>query len=194
MKPDELRYYLEADRLALGRPPTSLLRVLVSHDPVWKFQVLLRCCEQLYKDPRPGLPRRLWRRLLWERLQQVKLLCGFSIPLYTFGPGLSIAHYGTIVVNEHVRVGKNCRLHADVNIGAAAGTSYPAPQLGDNIYIGPGAKIYGPIVLADDLAIGANSVVNRSFEEPGISIAGSPARKISDKGSRGLLVRACELL
>jgi serine O-acetyltransferase len=51
------------------------------------------------------------------------------------------------------------------------------------VYIAPGAKIYGAIEIADNIAIGANAVVNKSFLEPNITIAGVPARKISDKGS-----------
>ncbi len=64
-------------------------------------------------------------------------------------------------------------------------------RIGNNVYIGPGARIFGDIEIADGIAIGANAVVNRSFLEPGITIAGVPARKISDKGSKGLLI-ACE--
>lgn len=43
---------------------------------------------------------------------------GFSIPVNSFGPGLSIAHGGTIVVNNTARIGKNCRIHEGVTIGA----------------------------------------------------------------------------
>lgn len=88
-------------------------------------------------------------------------------------------------------MGANCRLHVCVNIGMAADTREEgAPHIGDNVYIGPGAKIFGPIEIADDIVVGANAVVNKSFLEKGITIGGIPARKISDKGSRNLLVRA----
>lgn len=56
------------------------------------------------------------------------------------------------------------------------------------MYIGPGAKIFGDIFIADNIAIGANAVVNKSFYESNITIAGVPAKKISNKGSKGLLV------
>jgi serine O-acetyltransferase len=62
-----------------------------------------------------------------------------------------------------------------------------APTLGRNVYIAPGAKIYGPVIIADGCAIGANAVVNRSFETPNVSIAGVPARVISTKGSAGMI-------
>nr|WP_292372222.1 hypothetical protein [Methanosarcina sp. UBA411] len=60
--------------------------------------------------------------------------------------------------------------------------------MGNNVYIGPGAKIFGNITIADDIAIGANSVVNKSFYEKGISIAGVPAKKINNKGTNGILL------
>ena len=65
----------------------------------------------------------------------------------------------------------------NVNIGATGGSS-KAPQIGDNVYIGPGAVIYGDIIIADNCYIGANSVVNKSFIEPSSVIAGVPARVI----------------
>lgn len=65
---------------------------------------------------------------------------GFTIPLNVFGPGLCIAHRGTIVVNKNAKVGKNCRIHACTNIGSNI-DGVSAPQIGNNVYIGPGAKI-----------------------------------------------------
>lgn len=118
---------------------------------------------------------------------------GFSIPLNVFGPGLCIAHRGTIVINKNARVGENCRIHACTNIGSNR-DDVSAPQIGNNVYIGPGAKIFGDVVIADNIAIGANSVVNKSFYEKGISIAGIPAKKINTKGSDEIIVTATQIV
>jgi serine O-acetyltransferase len=112
---------------------------------------------------------------------------GFSIPINVFGPGLSIAHRGTIVVNAGTRIGANCRLHVCVNIGAGAGSGGKAPTLGDNCYIAPGAKIFGDVVIGPNTAIGANAVVNKSFPQGGVTIGGVPAKVISNKSSQGLM-------
>jgi serine O-acetyltransferase len=117
---------------------------------------------------------------------------GFTIPLNVFGPGLCIAHRGTIVINKDTRIGENCRIHACTNIGTSRG-GISAPQIGNNVYIGPGAKIFGDITVADNIAIGANSVVNKSFYEKGISIAGVPAKKINNKGSDGIITLNSEV-
>ena len=151
-------------------------------DGVWRFERLLRAIE--YHDA----CRRAWyhrplRTWLYLRLHFASVRLGFTIPPHVFGPGLSIAHRGTIVVNSCARVGANCRLHACTNIGSWSGAAKAAPAVGDNVYIGPGAVLYGPIAIADNIAIGANSVVNTSFTEPNITIAGAPARKVRDGGT-----------
>ena len=58
-----------------------------------------------------------------------------------------------------------------------------APNIGDDCYIGPGAKIYGDIVLGDNIGIGANAVVNKSFSG-NVTIAGMPAKVISENGPK----------
>jgi serine O-acetyltransferase len=70
-------------------------------------------------------------------------------------------------------------MHACVNIGASGGSS-KAPQLGNSIYIGPGAKIYGDITIPNNTAIGANAVVNKSFDKENTALAGVPAKVIGD--------------
>ena len=61
------------------------------------------------------------------------------------------------------------------------------PIIGDNVYIGAGAKIVGDIHIADDVAIGAGAVVVKSIEEKGTTWGGVPAKKISDRDSRANL-------
>lgn len=58
-----------------------------------------------------------------------------------------------------------------------------AATIGDNVFIGTGAKIIGDIHIADNVVIGAGAVVTRDILEPGITVAGVPARKISDHDS-----------
>ncbi len=175
--------FLEEDRIALNRERT--LKGLL-FDDVWKFQRLMRKLEYITNCKKNRILR-LIVAILYKR--QGRML-GFSIPINVFGPGLSIAHPGTIVVNEGAQVGANCRLHVCVNIGTQAGTSYVAPHIGENCYIGPGVKIFGPITIGPNVAIGANAVVNRSFPDGNVTIGGVPARIISNKTSEGLLIKA----
>lgn len=177
---EDLLFYLKQDKIALmlyenKKKPRPF------YDEVWKFQIALRKAEYVVncKNGILYLPYKLIRKIVFH-WRSVK--CGFSIPLNVFGPGLSIAHYGTIVVNSNAKIGKNCRIQEDVNIGASGNEK--APQIGNNVFIGSGAKIIGDIVIADDIAIGAGAVVVKSFMEPGITIAGNPAKKISENSSK----------
>jgi serine O-acetyltransferase len=176
----DYRSYLEADRIALGKGRRSLrsrLRELAVPDYIWRFQRLLRKVEYLKNRESRGVIDSLvyiYCKLSYRRLS-VRL--GFTIPENVFGPGLAIVHYGTIVINENARIGANCRIHPDTNVGASAG-SERAPRLGDNVYLAPGVKIFGDISIASNTAIGANAVVTRSFVQENTMIAGVPAEVI----------------
>jgi serine O-acetyltransferase len=174
--------YREADRLALHLTGTKL-RDLTNE--ILRFEIRLRKLEYVLNCSRSKLLV-YWRKFLYRK---ISIRLGFSIPPNTFGPGLSIAHRGTIVVNGGARIGANCRIHVCVNIGTEAGKSDSAPIIGDNCYIGPGAKIFGPIEIGSGSVIGANAVVNKSFPEGNQTLGGIPAKVISSKSSEGLLIK-----
>jgi serine O-acetyltransferase len=171
--------YLEADRIALGKPRYSavaLMEEYLRRDHIWHFQRLLRKTEYynnvVSKDFFLG---KLMYIFLKMKLKNLSLKLGFSIPENVFGPGLAIVHYGTIVVNARAKVGSNCRIHVCTNIGESGGVA-GAPSIGDNVYIGPGAKIYGAITIASNSVIAANAAVNKSIIEEGMLVAGIPAK------------------
>lgn len=182
---EEYKEYIAADRKASNKINQKFPFILFDW-PI-RYQIALRRAEY-YTNCKKSLffkPLVLFFQLR-HRIMGNK--CGYTIPLNTCGKGLSLAHLGTIIINSNARIGDYCRIHADVNIGTAAGASGEAPIIGNNVYIGPGAKLFGEITIADGIAIGANSVVNKSFTTPNITIAGVPAQKISDKGSHGLII------
>lgn len=176
----DYRMYISEDAKANGR--TNEKRKLFGDEP-WKFQIALRKME--YLSNQSGVKRIICsplRLIAKFRLHKLAIKLGFSIPINVFGPGLSIPHYGTIVVAKGASIGKNCRIHEGVTIGATNGSS-AAAQIGDNVFIASGAKIVGAVRIADNVAIGANAVVVKSIDEPGTTWGGIPARKISDNGS-----------
>ena len=182
-------YYLEADKISLRMEHRKVCIPYV--DSIYRFQRLMRKTEY-YMNCRKDLLGRLMvpvLKLLYYRKSQ-KL--GFSIGLNVFGPGLSIAHYGQLVVNENAKVGKNCRIHEGVTIGATNGNP-EAPQIGDNVFIASGAKIIGNIRIADDVAIGANAVVVKDVLEPGITVGGVPAKKISSISSAINIIKGADI-
>lgn len=175
----ELKEYIEQDRKANNR---SGIRPKWLGDECWKFLLTMRHLDYAayrYKKSKLHLLPYLYYLLRYRRMA-VKL--GYSIPYFAFGKGLALPHYGTIIINYACRFGENCKVHACVNIGATGG-SKKAPQIGNNVYIGPGVQIVGDISIADGVCIGAGSVVVKSITEPNTTWAGCPAKKISDHSS-----------
>lgn len=167
----DLKHYNDADLAQAGLKqwrPWSGFRY-----PILAFQRLLRRTEYVV-NCRQG---KIWKPYVFLclfRLRGVGIRLGFTIHPNVFGPGLSIAHWGTIVTNPNVRIGKNCRIHPSTSLGESDGGS---PRLGDDCYVGPGAKLFGPIELGDRVKIGANAVVNKSFGSD-VVLAGVPARVV----------------
>lgn len=180
----ELQYYLEADRISLG---VKRFRPRFIGDDIWKYQRALRHYE--YWLTRPNSIWSLLPRLYWHYVYyKMAIRLNFEIPPFVAGPGLSLAHRGPIIINPHARIGKNCRIHSGVNIGTNAGTQDQAPTIGDNCYLGPGVKLFGLIQIADGIAIAAQAVVNRSCDEPNVTLGGIPARLISRKSALPYLI------
>jgi serine O-acetyltransferase len=174
--------YLEADRIALG---VKGKRPALIGDDEWKIERKLRKLEY-YENCKNTL---IWKPYIIFQRYQFYRACKkmlYFLPRNACGPGLAL-HREYIGINPGAKIGKNCRIHSGVIIGTQAGYHHLAPTIGDNVYIGPGAKLFGDIRIASGIAIGANAVVTKSFDDENITIAGVPAKKISDKGSKGLI-------
>ena len=80
----------------------------------------------------------------------------------TIGPGLYVGHFGGINISGAAIIGRNCFISQGITIGAAGqGDHRGAPQIGDGVYIAPGARIFGKITIGNDCKIGANCVVHK---------------------------------
>lgn len=146
-------------------------------DEEWKFIVVLRKHEYYLNKKNKS-----FLLIFYKYLHHKKgLKLGFTIPCNVFGPGLRINHHGLIVVNPKAQIGSWCDIHQGVNIGESIDSE--APKIGDNVFIGPGVKIFGSITIGNNIMIGANAVVNKSFEIDGVNIAGIPAKIINSKGN-----------
>jgi serine O-acetyltransferase len=77
-----------------------------------------------------------------------------------------------IVVNPNARIGDWCDIHQGVNIGE--NTDKKTPVLGNDCWIGPGAKIFGGISIGNNVMIGANAVVTQNFPDNSV-VMGIPA-------------------
>lgn len=120
--------------------------------------------------------------LIWLKISQI--ISGLSIPVgLKLGKGIFISHAGTIIINSNCEVGDNCNFAPDTVIGFGILDGISGyPKIGNRVFVGPGAKIFGPIVIGDDVAVGANAVINKSVPDKAV-VAGVPGKIVSYKGS-----------
>jgi serine O-acetyltransferase len=182
----ELAFYIRAD-LAAQQVDRWRARYRLTNRVVY-FQWLLRRCE--YWEDQTGPAARLMSSLLQLRLHLLGERLGFTIPRHVIGPGLSIVHKGTIVINRGARIGRNFRVHQGVTVAQSAGA---APRIGDNVWVAAGAQILGDVTVGSRSAIAANAVVTRDVPE-GKTVGGIPAKVISDQSSARLLIDACAVV
>jgi len=161
----------------------SKLRLLLMTQGLWAC-ACYRAGRHLNDHRPPPVIRQVVMALYHVWWKGVEVTTGISIsPDCRIGPGLYIGHFGQIILHSDVVMGENCNISQGVTLGLARRDGqWGVPTVGDRVYIAPGAKVIGPIHLADGTVVGANSVLTRSTEENQI-VAGVPAKVISDKGS-----------
>lgn len=116
--------------------------------------------------------------LIFKKL--IEITTGINIGTNAkIGKRMYINHFGGIHINSKCVIGKYAFINQDVTIGDAGYTkNFGAPILGDNVYIGAGAKIIGDVVLGDNVIVGANAVVVKSASD-NVTLVGVPAKTIS---------------
>ncbi len=111
-----------------------------------------------------------------------RFLTGIEIhPGATIGKRFFIDHGMGVVIGETAEIGDNCTLYHGVTLG---GTSLQEgkrhPTLENNVIVGAGAKILGPITLGNNVKVGSNSVVTRSIPENSTAV-GIPAKIVKQQ-------------
>ena len=102
------------------------------------------------------------------------------------GPGLMMTH-GNVVIDGRTRIGKHCQINPWVTIGLSnsrkLGFSAQGPTIGDEVHIGTGAKILGPVTVGHHARIGANAVVIHDVPA-NTTVVGAPARVVGGDSGR----------
>lgn len=131
----------------------------------------------------------------WRRTVAVALYRLIRLPLVwvsridicphtPIGKGLVIHNFSTIFVDA-LRIGENLTLNQGVTVGPDW-TRTGRPQLGDNVFIGSGAKILGGVTVGDNVVVAANALVIRSVPANCI-VAGVPAVVVSRDAGKDYL-------
>lgn len=157
---------------------------IVKRDPAAKstLEVIL-----LYPGYHALLSHRIAHRFYTLRLfliarmisQFSRFLTGIEIhPGAQIGQRLFIDHGMGTVIGETTIIGDDCLIYHNVTLGGTSSKDVKRhPTIGNNVMIGAGAQIIGPIIIGDNAKVGTNSVVVRDVEA-NTTVAGIPAKVI----------------
>ncbi len=154
--------------------------------PGFRYSFFLRLCRYL----RDG---KLVRRFLYYPLRlylyHLHYKYGYQISVSTeIGSGFYIGNFGGIFINTKAIIGKNFNISQDVTIGQSnRGRNKGVPTIGDNVYLGSGAKVIGNIRIGNNVVIGSNCVVVNDVPDNAV-VVGVPGKIISYEGSRDYVV------
>lgn len=111
----------------------------------------------------------------------IEVITGISIPASAqIGKGFCIVHFSGIILHSDIIIGENCSIGSGVIIGSRGLGREGVPTIGDNVYIGVGAKVLGPIKIGNGVRIGANALVISDLPD-GVTAVGVPARILVKK-------------
>ncbi len=171
----DLDRYVDAEMSAAGKA-----QELITSQGVWATTVM-RYGQWVYSGRRTplGAPA----RLAYKAAQKaVEVATGISVPASCdIGPGFYIGHFGTIIVHPETHMGRGCSIGQGVTLGTRGQGDHGVPRLGDNVYVGAGAKVLGGVRLGDNASVGANAVVVKDVPADHVAV-GIPARAKPRKG------------
>ena len=128
---------------------------------------------------RPAIVRKPLSLLYKFLFKIVQIMTGIELPCEVdVGRNFRIDHFGDVIISGYASFGDNCIVRNGVTIGLKNIEEKAAPAIGNNVSIGAGAKVLGPITIGDNVDIGANAVVLHSVPPDSIAV-GVPARCIS---------------
>ena len=117
--------------------------------------------------------------------QIARHMTGIEIhPGATIGKSFFIDHGMGVVIGETTEIGDNCTIYQGVTLGGTGkDTGKRHPTLGDNVLIGAGAKVLGPIKIEDNCKVAANAVVLKEIPENSTAV-GIPAKVVRRHGRK----------
>lgn len=134
----------------------------------------------------PAPLRWLWSTLYQAAYLLIRILWGIEVPRTAkIGPGFYIGHFGAIAVSGKALIGRNFNLSQSTTIGYAGhGEKAGVPVIGDDVYIAPGARVFGRITIGNNVKIGANAVVYKDIPDNAVVALDPGFRIVSVKGNR----------
>jgi serine O-acetyltransferase len=129
----------------------------------WRYQV------------HPDALRKFFSLIYHTLYKVVQVVTGIELPCEVqVGHNFVIDHFGGVIISGFAKFGDNCRIRNGVVVGVRRTDEKAAPIIGNNVDIGAGAKLLGPIRIGNRVIIGANAVVLCDVPDDSIAV-GVPA-------------------
>jgi len=164
MKQDILRFYYRGDRSEARR------LIFCLQSPGLRAALTYRFGHWLQEQ---NLLIRLFLELPYRLcIHCIRTRWGIDLaPKAQIGEGLFIAHYGGIIVSTSAKIGRNVEISNGVIIGVSGqGDKRGVPEIGDNVFIGPGAKLIGKIRVGNNVKIGANAIIHKDVPDNAVAV------------------------
>lgn len=184
MKYDDYRFMVLSDlyRINADIRTTTLVKSVILGNETYQYNFWMRTCAFVRSHVILKFMLYPFARLM---LNHYEYKYGISIPYETsIGSGFYIGHFGGIVVNGFSRIGCNCNISHGVTLGMAnRGDKKGFPEIGNNVYLGPGSKVIGAVRIGNNVAVGANCVVTKDVPDNAV-VVGIPGKVISYNGTQ----------
>ena len=168
------------------------LDAVLARDPATKSKMeAVFCCSGLHAVVFHRFNHWLWKknfRLTARILSQIsRFFTGVEIhPGARIGKAFFIDHGMGVVIGETTEIGDNVTLYHDVTLGGTTVfgkngkvTTKRHPTIGNNVVIGSGAQVLGPIVIGDNVKIGSNAIVTKDVA-PDTTVIGMAAHHVAE--------------
>lgn len=181
---EDLKFYLKADARNYWHTKIPWFKKVYVHlftdtindqTKIWDYIYCLRHLE--YHVNNKGFVHKLGQIYYAHRVRVLGRITGFQIPPNTCGKGLTIWHWGPIIVNGNVRIGEFATFRPPLTIGHTENGS--VPTIGNNVTINGGASIVGGIEIGDNVIVAPNAAVVKSIPT-NVVVGGIPAKIIKN--------------
>ena len=169
---EDVKRYLDSEKIK----PKEFAYILFSLE-IWTI-VVYRFGYWVHFSFKIPIIRLILRIMAFIASKVIEVVAGISIPFSAeIGAGFYIGHFGGIIISPKAKIGGNCTLGTGVVIGTRGFGDEGVPVIGNNVYIGVGAKILGGIKIGNNVRIGANAVVIDGVPD-NATVVGVPAKVV----------------
>ncbi len=171
-------FRVDVSRYLRGKGKKELI-YLIFEQGIWAIAVYR--FGRWVREVKIPIVSRILKLIAFLLFKNIEILTGISLPASArIGKGFYVGHFGGIILHSDAVLGEHCSIGPGVLIGTRGMGNLGVPILGDNVYVGVGAKLLGGIKIGNNVRIGANAVVLKDVPDDA-TVVGIPARVITKR-------------